>query len=117
MIIGLKVSKSTCCFETTLDLVNGVSVENVLFMAYTELVEVNEPDIVSLKRFSNNIRFYNGSNDPWCPLEYVHSLKQKVPELYVEVCKANIPHAFVLGRANDVANIISNWYEKDASSL
>ena len=115
MLIGLKVSKSTHCLQSTLDLVNGVSVANVLFMAYTELVEVNEPDIVCLKKFSDKIRFYNGSHDPWCPLEYVDSLKLKVPEIHVEVCKKNIPHAFVLERANDVANIVSNWYEKDAS--
>ena len=82
-------------------------------MGYNELNEVNDPDIISLKLFSNKIRFYNGSSDPWCPLEYATSLKQKLPELHIEVCKKNIPHAFVLERSNDVAGIVAGWYNSD----
>ena len=83
------------------------------YMGYIELKEVIDPDIPSLTLFSNKIRFYNGSSDPWCPLEYATSLKQKLPELHIEVCKKNIPHAFVLERSNDVADIVAGWYNSD----
>ena len=112
-IVSCKVSKSSSCFQAVLDFLNRVCVANVCFMGFTELVEVNDPDIVSLKRFANKIRFYNGSNDPWCPLGYPKSLKEKLPELQIEICQKNIPHAFVLGRAEEMANIISNWYKED----
>ena len=112
-IVSCKVSKSSSCFQAVLDFLNRVCVANVCFMGFTELEEVNDPDIVSLKQFANKIRFYNGSNDPWCPLEYPNNLKEKIPELEIEICQKNIPHAFVLGRSEDMANIIYNWYKDD----
>ena len=110
-----QIHHSTCCVQATLDLINGVSVANVLYMAYTELLLVKELDIDVLKKFSNKIRFYNGSCDSWCPLEYANELKAKVPLMRVEICKENIPHAFVLQRSNDVANIVAKWYKADNS--
>ena len=112
-IVSFKVSKSSCCFQAVLDFLNRVCVANICYMGFTELVEVNGADMASLKRFADKIRFYNGSNDPWCPLEYPKSLKEKLPELQIEICQKNIPHAFVLGRSEEMANIISNWYNED----
>ena len=112
-IVSCKVSKSSSCFQAVLDFLNRVCVANVCFMGFTELLEVNDADMTSLKRFANKIRFYNGSNDPWCPLGYPKSLKEKLPELQIEICQKNIPHAFVLGRSEDMANIIYNWYKDD----
>ena len=86
-------------------------------MGYTELLQVNEPDIDSLKRFSNKLRFYNGSSDPWCPIEYPKTLKEKVPEMDIVMCTKNIPHAFVLETSNEVAQIVSKWYREDMSSI
>jgi len=112
-IVSLKVSKSSCCFQAVLDFLNRACVANVCFMGFTELVEVNDPDMASLKRFADKIRFYNGSNDPWCPLGYPKSLKENLPELQIEICQKNIPHAFVLGRSEEMANIICNWYKEE----
>ena len=112
--MGLHVLNSSGCFEAAMDLVNGVSVQMACYMGYDELLNVNEPDIESLKIFSEKLRFYNGSSDPWCPVEYATNLKEKVPELNIELCQKNIPHAFVLGRSNDVAKIVSQWYNSDA---
>ena len=84
-------------------------------MAYTELLNVNEPDIDALKRFTQKLRFYNGTTDRWCPLSYADHLKEKVPDLYVEKCQKNIAHAFVLRSASDMAAIVAGWYEKDSS--
>ena len=113
-MVGLHVSKSSGCFDAAMDLVNGVSVQMACYMGYDELLNVNEPDIESLKIFSDKLRFYNGSSDPWCPVEYATNLKEKVPELNIELCQKNIQHAFVLGRSNDVAKIVSQWYNSDA---
>ena len=86
-------------------------------MAYTELLQVNEPDIATIKMFSNKLRFYNGSSDPWCPVEYPKSLKEKVPEMDVEMCANNIPHAFVLENSNEVAHIVLKWIREDLCSM
>ena len=85
-------------------------------MGYTELCQVNEPDINSLKIFADKLQFYNGSSDPWCPVEYAESLQKTVPELNIELCKKNIPHAFVLEKSNEVAHIVSEWYKQDLAS-
>ena len=84
-LVSFHVSRDSGCFEAALDLVNSVSVKMACYMGYTELKEVNEPDILSLKMFSNNI----------------------------ELCQKDIPHAFVLGRSNDVAAIVSGWFNSD----
>ena len=117
MFVSLHVSPQSCCFQTALDAVNRISVANACYMGYTELLQVNEPDIDSLKMFSNKLRFYNGSSDPWCPVEYAKALKAKVPEIDVEMCTKNIPHAFVLEKSNEVAQIVSEWYRDDVSSI
>ena len=108
--MSLHVLKSSCCFQAAMDLVNYEAVQMACYMGYTELLQVNEPDIDSLRSFSDKIRFYNGSSDPWCPLAYPSQLKEKLPELDITFCQKNIPHAFVLGRSNDVANIVSDWF-------
>ena len=112
-LVSFHVSRDSGCFEAALDLVNSVSVKMACYMGYTELKEVNEPDILSLKMFSNKLRFYHGSSDPWCPIEYATSLIEKLPELHIELCQKDIPHAFVLGRSNDVAAIVSGWFNSD----
>ena len=112
-LVSLYISKSSTCFQAAMDFVNYVSVQMACYMAHTELLQVNEPDLNALKMFSNMIRFYNGSSDPWCPLEYPTHLKEKVPDLNIKFCQENIPHAFVLGRSEDVANIVSDWINTD----
>ena len=111
--MSLHVSKTSGCFQAAMDLVNYEGVQMACYMGYTELLQVDEPDIDSLRLFSDKIRFYNGSSDPWCPLEYPTHLKEKVPELDITFCQKNIPHAFVLGRSDDVANIVSDWFNAD----
>ena len=112
-LVSLYISKSSRCFQAAMDYVNYVSVQMACYMAYTSLLQVNEPDLDTLKTFSNKIRIYSGSSDPWCPLEYPTHLKEKVPELNIKFCQENIPHAFVLGRSEDVANIVSDWINTD----
>lgn len=106
----LRYGDSPCCKETTVDLIKGNVIRNVLHMAHMELLQVTEPDIETLTRFADRIRFYNSASDPWCPLSYVDELKQNVPGIQVEVSDSGIPHAFVLNRANDVAGIVAKWY-------
>ena len=117
MLVSLYVSAHSCSFQAVLDVTNRISVSNACYMGYTELLQVNQPDIDSLKLFSSKLRFYNGSNDAWCPVEYPKALKEKVPELDVELCKRRIPHAFVLEKSDEVAQIVSDWYNEDLSSI
>ena len=54
-LVSFHVSRDSGCFEAALDLVNSVSVKMACYMGYTELKEVNEPDILSLKMFSRKL--------------------------------------------------------------
>jgi hypothetical protein len=78
-----------------------------------KLFQVCERDDDCVRRFNGKLRFYFGSSDHWCPVEYYHDTKQKVPDVRAQLCSRNIPHAFVLGYSVETAEEVVNWLKTD----
>ena len=104
---------SECCLNATLDLLNPISIKNMLFLAHTELQEVLEPDYEGIERFKHHTKFYYGTTDHWVPLSYYENLVKTVPDAHVQLCTLEIPHAFVLCSSHKMAEICAEWVETD----
>ncbi len=102
---------SASCREATLDLINPVSVHNMLFLAHTELEQVLEPDYQVIKHFKGKLKFYYGSDDHWVPVSFYENLLKNVPEVDAQLCEHAHPHAFVLSASVHMAEIVSAWFD------
>ena len=96
------------CLSATLDLINPTVIANVLFLANTELQTVLDLDYELIKTLQDRIWFYYGSSDQWVPTDYYQRLLSKVPKAKAELCKREIPHAFVLSDSDLMAEIVAS---------
>lgn len=101
------------CVDTTLDLLSPTIVGNAVYLSYTEQLTIRELDIESVRRHVDSIRFYYGTTDSWCPLEFYERLKRSLPELDAVVCDKNYDHAFVLNYSDGMGEIIAQWMRRD----
>ena len=69
------------------------------------LVEAN------LERLS----FYYGRTDGWVPLEHYERMLKRFPTADVTLCPPEIPHAFVLGHSDAVAQLVAASLRKRLS--
>jgi len=95
------------CLKATLDLLNPRVIQNILFLANTELQTVLDPDYNLIDELKNQLWFYYGANDHWVPLKYHENLIKNVPNVNAEICSNNIPHAFVLSASHTMAEIVA----------
>ena len=94
-----------------LDLLNPTSVENMLYLAHTELEDyVLAPDYDQINRLKDRLRFYYGTIDAWVPIKYYEAMISNVPGIQTELCQRKIPHAFVLSSSEIMANIVASWF-------
>ena len=94
-----------------LDLLNPTSVENMLYLAHTELEDyVLAPDYDQIIRLKDRLRFYYGTVDAWVPIKYYEAMIANVPGIQTELCQRKIPHAFVLSSSEIMATIVASWF-------
>lgn len=105
-----------CCQRATVDLINATSIHNVLFLAHTELLQVNDLNVELLKRMGRKIRYYYGTYDKWVPLTYYHDLMQAYPEARAQICNFDLQHAFVLSNSDRMAHIVATWINQDTAA-
>ena len=91
------------------NLLNPTSVEQMLYLAHTELEIVLEPDYDQVRRHNPILRFYYGTIDDWVPVQFYEEMKKNVPNVNAELCQLRIPHAFVLSSSEKVAGIVATW--------
>lgn len=87
-------------------------IEKVLYLANDEMNRVVELDSATLETLRSNheiLKFYYGASDGWTPKKYSHELKQKLPELDVEIDNYKIDHAFVLRSSVEVGRLVAEW--------
>ncbi|KAG4071816.1 hypothetical protein HA402_005977 [Bradysia odoriphaga] len=86
--------------------------EKVLFLANEEMKRVVELDSATLETLRNNhriLKFYYGASDGWTPLKYCHQLKEKIPELDLEIDTRKFDHAFVIKSSEEVGKMVADW--------
>ena len=43
------------------------------------MFQVRELDEAAVRQFNDRLRFYFGSDDHWCPVQYYHDLVKRIP--------------------------------------
>lgn len=86
--------------------------EKVLFLADDEMKRVVELDSETLETLRSNhriLKIYYGASDGWTPKKYCHQLKEKIPELDLEIDKCKFDHAFVIKSSEEVGRLVAEW--------
>jgi hypothetical protein len=83
---------------TTNQLLHGHVVKNSLYMANTEMENINELEEELFEEHLNKFIFYFGDGDNWAPLEHYRDMVERFPNAKIILCDLKLPHAFVLGR-------------------
>lgn len=86
--------------------------EKVLFLADEEMKRVVELDSETLETLRSNhqiLKIYYGASDGWTPKKYCHQLKEKIPELDLEIDKCKFDHAFVIKSSEEVGRLVAEW--------
>uniref|UniRef100_A0A1I8FI81 Lipid droplet-associated hydrolase n=1 Tax=Macrostomum lignano TaxID=282301 RepID=A0A1I8FI81_9PLAT len=79
---------------------------NVLYMAHTEMQDVPQPDLATIRQHSQRILLYYGADDHWCPTEYFADMRRSCPGLD----EGDVAHAFVLEHSVEMADLCAGWY-------
>lgn len=86
---------------------------NIFSLAADEMEKIQELDVDAVQGHKERLRFYFGTIDGWCPLDYFHYLKQQVPDVDATACTNRYRHAFVLNFSEPMAEIVSKWIVMD----
>ncbi|CAF2442324.1 unnamed protein product [Rotaria sp. Silwood2] len=88
------------------DLLNPLTIKNLLQMANEEMSLVKQRNDQIIKRFINKITFYYGTNDHWVPNHIAKQMKQIYPKGDIIQCTNRYLHAFVLKHSKELAKIV-----------
>ncbi|CAM4786801.1 unnamed protein product [Rotaria magnacalcarata] len=90
------------------DLLNPLTLKNLLRMANEEMFVVKKRDDQIIQRFIDKITFYYGTNDHWVPDNIAKEMKQIYPKGDIVECTNKYLHAFVLRHSKELASFVFN---------
>jgi hypothetical protein len=85
---------------------------NIFSLAADEMDRILELDAETVDKHKDKLRFYYGSIDGWCPLDYYENLKTQVPDVKATACAHGYRHAFVLNYSQQMASIVGQWIKE-----
>ncbi|KAJ3163770.1 hypothetical protein HDU88_006262 [Geranomyces variabilis] len=85
------------------------TVRNTLYLAHDEMRTITTWKPEDLKHIIGRCTFYYGTTDHWVPLHHAAMMTEAFPEADVQVCRDDLPHAFVMGYADVMAIKASQW--------
>jgi pimeloyl-ACP methyl ester carboxylesterase len=88
------------------DLLNPLTIKNLLQMANEEMSVVKKRDDQIIERFIDKLTFYYGTNDHWVPNNIPKQMKEFYPKGDIIECTNRYLHAFVLKHSKELANIV-----------
>lgn len=98
-----------CCIGATRELLHARVVQNMLWMAYNELLQVVEPDLDTIERHKDKILLYYGASDGWCPQSYWEDMRARVKGVEALLCEEGYQHAFVLKHSRQMGEKLARW--------
>ncbi|XP_044145547.1 lipid droplet-associated hydrolase isoform X2 [Bufo gargarizans] len=93
----------------SLDLFRMECAANGMYMGSQEMLKVVERDNATIKQHLNQLIFYYGATDNWCPVQYYEDIKKDFPKGNIWLCDKGYRHAFVLDSSKEVASLVINW--------
>jgi pimeloyl-ACP methyl ester carboxylesterase len=88
------------------DLLNPLTIKNLLQMANEEMSVVKKRDDQIIERFIDKLTFYYGTNDHWVPNNIPKQMKELYPKGDIIECTNRYLHAFVLKHSKELANFV-----------
>ncbi|KAG0724987.1 Lipid droplet-associated hydrolase [Chionoecetes opilio] len=98
-----------CCVGATRELLHARVVQNMLWMAHSELLQVVQLDVETVERHKNKIMLYYGASDGWCPQTYLEDMRTRVDGVQAVLCEDGSEHAFVLRHSRQTAEKLARW--------
>ncbi|KAI3653599.1 hypothetical protein MP228_001546 [Amoeboaphelidium protococcarum] len=88
--------------------------QNALYMAYTEMAQIQNLDERFYKEHIDKLIFYYGVDDRWAPVKHYQDMKARFPSGQVHLCSNGLSHSFVLGGqgSETMATIASEWLQQ-----
>lgn len=77
------------------------------------MLQVTEPDVLTIDKNLERLMFYYGQTDKWCPIEFYDDMKKKFPEGDILLDNKGMNHAFCLRSSCEMAEVIWNWMKKE----
>lgn len=102
-------SVSDCALKASLNILDPHCTKKWMFLAYEEMVLVQELNVGDVERHIDDLLFYYGSNDDWCPLIYYYEMRNRFPLSNIMLCQKGIDHAFVLESSQEVGELVADW--------
>ncbi|CAF1114499.1 unnamed protein product [Rotaria sordida] len=103
------------------DLLNPLTIKNILQMANEEMSVVKKRNDQIIKRFINKITFYYGTNDHWVPNDIVKQMKQIYPKGDIIQYEPNNHHYTISSQSPPLSkqdnNSLNNSNDKNSTSL
>jgi pimeloyl-ACP methyl ester carboxylesterase len=88
------------------DLLNPLTIKNLLQMANEEMFVVDKRNDDIIKKYLDKITFYYGINDHWVPNGIAKQMKNLYPKGDIIECTNKYMHAFVLRHSKELAKIV-----------
>ncbi|VDK27917.1 unnamed protein product [Anisakis simplex] len=63
----------------------------------------------TLLKYSDRIRFYYGTSDAWCPLEFGYEMRKRLGDELVSIDDSDCKHAFVISDNEVMARKVVDW--------
>ncbi|KAF4524799.1 hypothetical protein B566_EDAN010174, partial [Ephemera danica] len=95
--------------RTTMHLINPVILRHIFFLAADEMKNITDLDSDTIMAHKSKLLFYYGKKDGWCPLQYYHDMKQRLPEINAVTSTTDMRHAFVLNSSKEMASHLGKW--------
>lgn len=94
------------------DVLQPFCLANAAYLGSQEMIRVVKRDDDIIREHLPKLTFYYGKTDGWCPIKYYEDMKKDFPEGNIYLCEKGIPHAFVLGFYQEMANIVADWINR-----
>ncbi|OZJ04437.1 hypothetical protein BZG36_02791 [Bifiguratus adelaidae] len=95
---------------TTLHLLNPHILPQAMYMAECEMDEIGPLD-KAWDNVSDKCLFYFSANDAWAPKAWYDIVLARLPQATTLLCDEDLPHAFVLGYSQNVAQKMVGWLD------
>nr|CAB3263406.1 UPF0554 protein C2orf43 homolog [Phallusia mammillata] len=103
-------TKEEFILNTIKDNISPHVVMSAMYMGLTEMLEVTEREDHILDKHIDNLVFYYGATDKWCPVSLYESMVKTYGQRNnIMLCQQNIPHAFVLTKSLEMAKIVASF--------
>ncbi|XP_062864052.1 lipid droplet-associated hydrolase [Trichomycterus rosablanca] len=101
----------------TVSLINVDCAANAMYMGGQEMRLVLDRDNSTIRQHLDKLIFYYGATDHWCPVQYYQDIRRDFPDGDIRLCERGLRHAFVLDAGEEMADMITDWIQRDLKGL